>query len=63
MTSEVFNEPWHYFGARGEGAGGWGEEVRGVEEVGVKGGEGMRTLRCNSGSNKGGDSEQMSHCH
>lgn len=24
MTLEVFNEPWHYFGARGEGEGGEG---------------------------------------
>lgn len=42
MTLEVFNEPWHYFGARGEGEGGEGSGGRGdeAEEEGVK--EGMR---------------------
>lgn len=39
MTLEVFNEPWHYFGARGEGEGGEGSGGRGDEaEEGVKGG-------------------------
>lgn len=34
-----------------------------AEEVGVKEGMGRREMRRDSWSNKGGDSEQMSHCH
>lgn len=65
MTLEVFNEPWHYFGARGEGEGG---EGRGRREMRRrrrewKKGWGGREMRRDSGSNKGADSQQMSHCH